>query len=125
LRNSGFNEIGHGLGIYMLFPEEGTQVKSDIYSLIRHPMYAGDFCLAIGLAFVRNNLFAFLIALMAFIPFLIAMKCEDKELVKRFGNKHKSYIKETGAIIPKFKKIGKFLKFLFSKEKVKRDNFTA
>ncbi|MFW9949509.1 MAG: methyltransferase family protein [Candidatus Thorarchaeota archaeon] len=124
LRNSGFNEIGHGLGIYMLFPEEGTQIKSYIYSYIRHPMYAGDFCLTIGLAFLRNNLFAFFIALMAFIPFLIAMKCEDNELTKRFGEKYKSYIKETGAFIPKFKKIGNFLKFLFSKEKKKGDNET-
>ncbi|NVM19932.1 MAG: hypothetical protein HWN80_19685 [Candidatus Lokiarchaeota archaeon] len=52
-----------------------------------------------------------------FIPFLVAMKCEDKELIKRFGASHKQYIKETGAIIPKYKKIGKFLKFIFSKEK--------
>ncbi|MFX0178150.1 MAG: methyltransferase family protein [Candidatus Hodarchaeota archaeon] len=121
LHNSGFEEVGHGLGIYMLFPEEGTQVKSDIYSFIRHPMYAGDLCLALGLAFLRNNLFAFLVALIAFIPFIVAMKCEDKELIKRFGEEHKQYIQETGAIIPKFKKIGKFLKFLFSKEKKVND----
>ncbi|MFX1411529.1 MAG: methyltransferase family protein [Promethearchaeota archaeon] len=118
LRNSGFNEVGHGLGIYMLFPEEGTQIKSDIYSFIRHPMYAGDLCLALGFAFLKNNLFAFLIAFIAFIPFLVAMKCEEKELIKRFGEKHKQYIKETGAIIPPLKNIGKFLKFLFSKKKI-------
>ncbi len=117
LRNSGFNEIGHGLGIYMLFPEEGEQIKSKIYSFIRHPMYAGDLCLAIGFAFIKNNLFAFIIALIAFIPFIIAIKYEDKELIKRFGDAHKHYIKETGAIFPHFRKIGKFLKFLFSKEK--------
>ncbi len=122
LRNSGFNEIGHGLGVYMLFPEEGHQIKSDIYSFIRHPMYAGDLCLALGFAFLKNNLFAFLIALIAFIPFIVAMKCEDKELIKRFGEKHNLYIKETGAIIPKLKKIGKFLKFLFSKEKKTNEN---
>ncbi|MBY8985994.1 MAG: isoprenylcysteine carboxylmethyltransferase family protein [Candidatus Lokiarchaeota archaeon] len=117
LRNSGFNEVGHGLGIYMLFPEEGTRIKSEIYSFIRHPMYAGDLCLAIGFAFLKNNLFAFLIALIAFIPYVVAIKCEDKELIKRFGEKHKQYIKETGAIIPHLKKLGKFLKYLFSKEK--------
>jgi len=50
------------------------------------------------------------------------MKCEDKELIKRFGDKHKKYIKEIGAIIPKFKKIGKFLKYLFSKDKIINEN---
>ena len=124
LRNSGFNEVGHGLGIYMLFPEEGTQIKSDIYSFIRHPMYAGDFCLSIGFAFLRNNLFAFFIALIAFIPFVVAINFEDKELIKRFGEPHKQYIKETGAIIPHLKNIGKFLKFLFSKEKKTSKEFT-
>ncbi|MFW9827729.1 MAG: methyltransferase family protein [Candidatus Thorarchaeota archaeon] len=117
LRNSGFNEVGHGLGIYMLFPEEGTQIKSDIYSFIRHPMYAGDLCLALGFAFLRNNLFAFPIALIAFIPFIIAIKYEDKELIKRFGEKQIQYIKETGAIFPHLKNLGRYLKFLFSKQK--------
>ena len=124
LRNSGFNEIGHGLGIYMLFPEEGERIKSDIYSFIRYPMYAGDFCLALGFAFLKNNLFAFIIALIAFIPFVVAIRCEDKELIKRFGEKHKRYIKETGAIIPHLKNIGKFLKFLFSKEKKTSEKLT-
>ncbi|NVM46919.1 MAG: hypothetical protein HWN79_18590 [Candidatus Lokiarchaeota archaeon] len=124
LRNSGFNEIGHGLGIYMLFPEEGHRIKSDIYSFIRHPMYAGDLCLALGFAFLKNNLFAFLIALIAFIPFVVAIKCEDKELIKRFGENHKQYIKETGAIVPHLKDLGKFLKFLFSKEKKTSEKLT-
>ncbi len=117
LRNSGFNEIGHGLGVYMLFPEEGERIRSDIYSFIRHPMYAGDLCLAIGFAFLKNTLFAFIIAFIAFIPFIVAMMCEDKELIKRFGETHRRYIKETGAIIPRLKNVGKFLKFLFSKDK--------
>lgn len=124
LRNSGFNEVAHGLGIYMLFPEEGTQIISDIYSFIRHPMYAGDFCLALGFAFLRNNIFGFLIALMAFIPFVVAMRCEDKELIKRFGETHRLYINKTGAIFPHLKDIGKFLKFLFSKEKTTSKEIT-
>ena len=124
LRNAGFDEIGHGLGIYMLFPEEGHQINSDIYSFVRHPMYAGDLYLALGFAFLKNNLFAFLIALIAFIPFVVAIKCEDKELIKRFGENHKQYIKETGAIIPHLKDLGKFLKFLFSKEKKTSEKLT-
>lgn len=124
LRNSGFNEIGHGLGIYMLFPEEGERIRSDIYSYIRHPMYAGDLCLAIGFAFLKNNIFAFIIALIAFIPFVVAMKSEDKELIKRFGENHKRYIKETGAVFPRLKNVGKYLKFLFSKDNKTNNELT-
>ena len=63
VRLSGFDNVGHGLGIYTVFPEEGTLVSSEIYSHIRHPIYLGSFCAALGFAFFRNNLLALLTAL--------------------------------------------------------------
>ncbi|MFX0067031.1 MAG: methyltransferase family protein [Candidatus Hermodarchaeota archaeon] len=115
LRKAGFDEIAHGLGIYMVFPEEGVSVTSDIYSYIRHPMYTGDLFFAIGLALLKNNLLAIIIALMSFIPFIIGAKMEDRELIKRFGELHRQYINKTPIFFPNPKNIGKFLRFLFSK----------
>jgi len=117
LRTAGFDEIAHGLGIYMVFPEEGISVHSDIYSYIRHPMYTGDFFLALGLAFFKNTLLGFCIALLAFLPFLIGAKLEDRELLKRFGEPHRQYIQTTPAFFPHLRKAGKFFRFLFSKGK--------
>ncbi|MFX1284786.1 MAG: methyltransferase family protein [Promethearchaeota archaeon] len=114
LRKAGFDEIGHGLGIYMVFPEEGASVTSDIYSYIRHPMYTGDMFLAIGLALLKNNLLAIIIALIAFIPFIIGAKMEDKELIKRIGEPHRQYINKTPSFFPYPRNIGKFFRFLFS-----------
>ena len=115
IHRSGFDEIGHGLGIYMVSPEEGGRISSDIYSYIRHPMFAGDLCLALGFALLRNNLLAVFTALISFIPFLAEVRLEDEELVKRFGEEHKRYISETPAIFPHLRDIGKFIRFLFSK----------
>ncbi|MFW9992935.1 MAG: methyltransferase family protein [Candidatus Odinarchaeota archaeon] len=115
LRKAGFDEVAHGLGIYMVFPEEGVSVTSDIYSYIRHPMYTGDFFLALGLALLKNNLLAIIIALMSFIPFVIGAKMEDRELVKRFGQVHLQYIDRTPSFFPYLRNAGKFLRFLFSK----------
>jgi len=112
IHRSGFDDVGHGLGIYMIFPEEGRRINSDIYSYIRHPMYAGDLCLALGFALLRNNLFAIFAALIAFIPFIVEARLEDEELVRRFGEEHKEYIRNIGALFP-HKNIKKFLKFLF------------
>lgn len=112
IRKSGFDEIGHGLGVYMVFPEEGRRISSGIYSHVRHPMHAGDFCLALGVAVVRNNAFALLAALIAFIPFVVETRLEDKELTKRFGEEHREYVKNTGAFFPR-KNIGAFLKLFF------------
>lgn len=115
IHKSGFDEIGHGLGIYMVFPEEARRVNSDIYSYIRHPMFAGDLCLALGFALLKNNLLAVFAALICFIPFLFEARLEDEELVKRFGEEHRSYIRKTPAIFPRVRDVGKFLRFLFSK----------
>lgn len=115
LRKAGFDEIAHGLGIFMVFPEEGISVNSEIYSYIRHPMYTGDLFLAIGLALMKNNLLGIIIGLISFIPFFVGSKLEDRELIKRFGEPHRQYVERTPAFFPHLRKIGKFLKFLFSK----------
>jgi len=100
IRLSGFDNLGHGLGIYTVFPEEGTAIYSEIYSYIRHPIYLGSFCAALGFAFFRNNLLALFTALIFLIPVLNETRLEDKEMIERFGEEHKKYIKNTGALFP-------------------------
>lgn len=117
IHRSGFDEVGHGLTIYMVFPEEGRRVSSEVYSYIRHPMYAGDLCMASGFAVLRNNPLAVLTAMISFIPFLVELRLEDKELIERFGEEQRRYVEEVPAIIPRFRNLCKFLKFLFFTEK--------
>lgn len=112
IRFSGFDNVGHGLGIDTVFPEEGTLVSSEIYSHIRHPIYLGSFCAALAFAFFRNNLLALLTALIFLIPVLNEARLEDKEMMERFGEEHRKYLKNTGALFP-HKNIGKFMRLLF------------
>lgn len=112
IKKSGFDNVGHGLGIYTVYPEEGAAVSSEIYSYIRHPMYLGSFCAALAFAFFRNNPIALLTALIFLIPVLTAASLEDKEIAERFGEEHREYIRNTGALLPR-KNIGRFLKLLF------------
>lgn len=115
IRKSGFDVVGHGLGIYTVYPEEGTAVSSEIYSYIRHPMYLGSICAALAFAFFRNNPIALLTALIFLMP-LVAGWLEDREMIERFGNEYKKYIKNTGGLFPR-KNIIRFLKLLFFIEK--------
>jgi hypothetical protein len=43
---------------------------------------------------------AILVSLIFLIPLLTAIYLEDKELVERYGDVHREYIKRTPAIIP-------------------------
>ena len=54
---------------------------------------------------------AILVALIFLIPIITAIYMEDKELVERYGDVHRDYIKQTGAIIPWKKPLG-FLKLM-------------
>ena len=112
INRSGFDNIGHGFGIYTVYPEEGPPVSSEIYFYIRHPMYLGSFCAAVGFAFLRNNVMALLTALIFLIPIFVEIRLEDSEIIERVGEEHKDYIENTGALFPR-RNVVKFLKFLF------------
>ena len=112
ITKSGFDMIGHGFGIYTVYPEEGPLVSSEIYSYVRHPMYLGSFCAAVGFAFLRNNIIALATALLFLIPILIEVRLEDNELIRRGGDQHRTYIENTGALFP-HKDIPGFFKLLF------------
>lgn len=112
ITRAGFDNIGHGFGIYTVYPEEGPRVSSEIYSYIRHPMYLGSFCAALGFAFLRNNVIALLTALIFLIPTLVETRLEDNEMIRRTGKVHREYIENTGALFPR-KNVIQFFKLLF------------
>ena len=112
IERAGFMTITHGMDIYTIFPEEATIVRGEIYSFIRHPLYFSLTCGCFGLAFFKNNLIAIIAAFLQLIPCIISGILEDNELIKRTGEEHKEYIKNTSLLFP-FRKPFKFLKLLF------------
>lgn len=84
-------------------PLKETELHGGIYNIIRHPGVLGEMPWYIAIGFFINSLF--IIMLMAFFVVIytpIYIHFEDKDLLKRFGDKYKEYKKITGALIPKF-----------------------
>jgi len=113
---SGFS-LAHGLSIYLFFPEEGPRISKGIYSYIRHPGYAMGIYLSLGFALLRNNLVVIIVAVIFCFIIFLEIRLEDEELIERFGDEHRRYIKETPAIFPCLKNMKKFLR-LFFQEKI-------
>ena len=111
MTGSGFS-LGHAFGIYLVFPEDGILVDKEVYAYLRHPLSAGVVCIAIGFGFVRNSMLAILTALVYLIPILVEMKLEDDELIERFGDAHRRYMKETRALFPRRQDFGRLLKLI-------------
>ncbi|MFX0033947.1 MAG: methyltransferase family protein [Candidatus Hermodarchaeota archaeon] len=92
-------------GSETLQPSKQTQMYGGIYNYIRHPQSLGEFPLFIAIAFIVNSWF--LVALtgvyiLLYIPIMIYY--EEKDLIKRFGEKYREYQKRTGVLFPRFKR---------------------
>jgi protein-S-isoprenylcysteine O-methyltransferase Ste14 len=112
MKGTGFS-LGHAFGIYLVFPEDGILVDKEVYAYLRHPLSAGVICIAIGFGFIRNNMLAIMTALIYLIPILLEMKLEDDELIERFGDAHRRYMKATRGLFPRWQDFGGLLKLLF------------
>jgi protein-S-isoprenylcysteine O-methyltransferase Ste14 len=101
--------------LYVYFPEEGKLVNSNIYSVLRHPVYAGVLRVIIGLALINGN--ANSIAFILFAPLGLTgwiRLVEEKELLERFGASYADYRKRVPAFWPKWRDLGKFFGFLLT-----------
>lgn len=99
--------------LYVYYPEEGKIVDSNIYSVLRHPVYAGVLRVIIGLALLNGNANA--MAFIIFAPLGLTgwiRLVEEKELIERFGQSYLDYRKRTPAFWPKWRDMGKFFNFL-------------
>ncbi len=100
--------------LYVYFPSEGRIVNSSIYSVLRHPIYAGALRVSIGLACLNMGIYALTFALL--LPLGVTgwvRLVEEKELLERFPD-YAEYRKRTPAFWPRINKLPIFFKFLFT-----------
>lgn len=101
--------------LYVYYPEEVKIVNSNIYSVLRHPVYAGILRVIIGLALLNGN--ANSIAFILFAPLGLTgwiRLVEEKELLERFGASYADHRKRVPAFWPRPRDLGKFFAFLLT-----------
>ncbi|MFX0031533.1 MAG: methyltransferase family protein [Candidatus Hodarchaeota archaeon] len=80
-----------------------TQMYGGIYKHIRHPQISGSILMFCMFCFIINTLFLLIwigILMICIVPIVIHF--EEKDLIKKFGQKYLIYKKNTGALFPKF-----------------------
>jgi protein-S-isoprenylcysteine O-methyltransferase Ste14 len=101
--------------LYVYHPEEGHIIDSNIYAILRHPIYAGVLRIGIGLALLNGNANAIAFAILLPLGFTGWIRLvEEKELIERFGKSYLDYRKRIPAFWPQFRDLGKFFIFLFT-----------
>jgi protein-S-isoprenylcysteine O-methyltransferase Ste14 len=101
--------------LYVYHPEEDKIIDSNIYSILRHPVYAGLLYVGIGLALINGNANALAFAILLPLGFIGWTRLvEEKELIERFGQSYLDYRKRTPAFWIRLSDLGKFLAFIFT-----------
>jgi protein-S-isoprenylcysteine O-methyltransferase Ste14 len=83
--------------------ERHELITRGIYGVIRHPMYASQWLVAIAQPLLLQNWIAGFLNLLAFIPFyFLRVRAEEQLMVETFGDQYQVYMQKVGGVLPKF-----------------------
>lgn len=85
-----------------------TLNTSGIYSVVRHPLYLGNFFMWFGLAMLTGNVwFVFVFCFIYWLYYERIMFAEEQFLRRKFGTQYLDWSNNVPAFIPKFSKFSK------------------
>jgi protein-S-isoprenylcysteine O-methyltransferase Ste14 len=82
------------------FENTSLLVKSGIYRYIRHPLYLSIFLLGTGVTLKDPGPAQLVLGLINLIAVWITARIEEVEMVEKFGDDYRAYMKETKMFIP-------------------------
>jgi protein-S-isoprenylcysteine O-methyltransferase Ste14 len=96
-----FRALGENVTPTAQIRKEHTLVTSGPYRWVRHPMYATGFLLFVSYFLLSANWFVAAMCGMAFVMLLIRLPTEEANLVERFGDEYRAYMRRTGRLLPR------------------------
>jgi protein-S-isoprenylcysteine O-methyltransferase Ste14 len=97
-----FSSIGNGITPVSATRKEHKLVTNGIYRYVRHPLYTIGSSLFLSFGMMADNWFIILLGVLAFIVMAIRTPKEEANLVEKFGDEYREYMKHTGRFLPKF-----------------------
>ncbi len=82
------------------FENTSVLVRSGLYHFIRHPLYLSVFMLGTGVMIKQMGILQLCLGTVNLVAIYITARIEEKEMIARFGDDYKEYMKETRMFIP-------------------------
>jgi protein-S-isoprenylcysteine O-methyltransferase Ste14 len=82
------------------FENTSVLVKSGLYGYIRHPLYFSLFLLGTGVMLKDPQSFQLVLGAINLVAIFFTARIEEKEMITKFGDDYRIYIKETKMFIP-------------------------
>ncbi len=86
-------------------PKASVLNTTGMYSIVRHPLYLGNFFIWLGISmFPRSLLFSLSAILLFFLYYGLIIFAEERFLQDRFGLEFSEWAKRTPLLLPRFKR---------------------
>lgn len=96
-----FSSIGSGITPTSGTRKEHKLVTRGIYKYIRHPLYTFGSLLIVSFGVMADNWFIGTFGVLAFTLMAIRTPKEEANLIAKFGDEYRDYMKRTGKFLPK------------------------
>ena len=96
-----FSSIGSGITPTSATRKQHTLVTSGPYRWVRHPLYTVGSSLFIAFGMMADNWFIAGLGILTFILMAIRTPKEEANLIEKFGDEYREYMKRTGRFFPK------------------------
>ena len=97
-----FSSIGSGISPTSATRQQHHLVTNGPYRWVRHPLYTVGSSMFISFGMMADNWFIAALGVLAFIGMAIRTPKEEANLIEKFGNEYREYMKQTGRFFPKF-----------------------
>ena len=84
--------------------EELIVIKTDVYAIIRHPMYLGAILTYLAFVILSLSVFSIVIFIVVIIFYYYLCRYEEQILIEKLGDQYKNYMKRVPMLIPKLRK---------------------
>jgi protein-S-isoprenylcysteine O-methyltransferase Ste14 len=97
-----FSSIRSGITATSATRAEHKLVTSGPYRWVRHPLYTVGSSMFISFGIIADNWFIAVLGILAFLAMAVRTPKEEANLIEKFGNEYREYMKQTGRFLPKF-----------------------
>lgn len=99
-----FSSIGRGITPTSATRTEHKLVTSGPYRWVRHPLYTVGSSMFVSFGIMADTWFIIVLGILAFIAMAFRTSKEEANLIEKFGDEYREYMKRTGRFLPKFSK---------------------
>lgn len=97
-----FSSIGSGITPVSATRKEHKLSTNGIYRWVRHPLYSIGSTFIVSFGLIADIWLIILFGVLAFIAMAIRTPKEEANLIEKFGDEYREYMKRTGRFLPKF-----------------------